>query len=293
MATTFATGASVVTLPKFDPEQFLSTMAEHKVTVGMLVPPICIFLAKHPMVDDYDLSALRMIFSGAAPLDAATEAACASRLGGVVMRQGSGMTELSPVSHLNPRPGSSAPIKTGTIGKIVPNMECKVVCTDTGAELGPHGVGELWMKGPNRMVGYLNRPDANAETITEDGFLKTGDIGHFDEDGYFTISDRIKDLIKVKGFQVAPAELEGLLLSHPAVADCAVIGVPDDMAGEVPKAFIALKPGIEEGDATVTDIKQFIADTVAEFKQIAHITFVETIPKSAAGKILKRMLRDQ
>ena len=292
MATTFATGATVVTLPKFDPPEFLATMQEYKVTVGMLVPPICIFLAKHPMVDQFDLTSLRMIFSGAAPLDAATEAACSNRLNGVVMRQGSGMTELAPVSHLNPRPGSAAPIKTGTIGKIVPNMECKIVCSDTGAELGPNSVGELWMRGPNRMVGYLNRPDANAETITADGFLKSGDIGFYDEDGYFTISDRIKDLIKVKGFQVAPAELEGLLLSHPMVADCAVIGVPDDLAGEVPKAFVMLKPGVEGTEATASDIKSFVAELVAEYKEIKHISFVETIPKSAAGKILKRMLRD-
>ena len=206
------------------------------------------------------------------------------------MRQGSGMTELSPVSHVNPTPDSAKPVKTGSIGLALPMVDCRIVDPATGSDLGPNETGELWIQGPNRMVGYLNRPDATSETLSEDGYLKSGDVAYVDDDGYYYIVDRLKELIKVKGFQVAPAELEGLLLAHEAVADCAVLGVPDDRAGELPRAYVVLKANAQ---ATENEIKSAIAEQVAEYKQLESVVFVEEIPKSASGKILKRVLRDQ
>ena len=169
-------------------------------------------------------------------------------------------------------------------------VDCRIVDPETGSELGPNETGELWIQGPNRMVGYLNRPDATTETLSEDGYLKSGDVAYVDEDGYYYIVDRLKELIKVKGFQVAPAELEGLLLAHEAVADCAVLGVPDDRAGELPRAYVVLKADTK---ATENEIKSAIAEQVAEYKQLESVVFVDEIPKSASGKILKRVLRDQ
>jgi 4-coumarate--CoA ligase len=195
------------------------------------------------------------------------------------------MTELSPVSHApfwhDPRPS--------TVGLLVANCEARVVDPETGDDLGVGEDGELWIRGPNVMKGYLNNAGATAATIDDDGWLHTGDIGHVDADGYWFIVDRVKELIKVKGFQVPPAELEALLISHPAVADVAVIGVPDEEAGERPKAFVVLKPGVETTEA---DLQAFVADHVASYKRISEVAFVDAIPKSPSGKILRRLLRD-
>jgi 4-coumarate--CoA ligase len=195
------------------------------------------------------------------------------------------MTELSPLSHATPW-GEPRP---GTVGLLVPSCEARVVDTETGADLGVDEDGELWIRGPNVMKGYLNNADATAATIDAGGWLHTGDIGHVDADGYWYIVDRVKELIKVKGFQVPPAELEALLLAHPAVADAAVIGVPDEEAGERPKAFVVLKPGAE---ADASELQGFVAEHVAHYKKLSEVAFVDAIPKSPSGKILRRLLRD-
>ncbi len=236
-------------------------------------------------MEHYDLSSLRIVFSGAAPLSAELAEEAAVRLG-VEVVQGYGLTETSPVTHATP-PGGYKP---GSSGVTISNTEVRVVDTETGADLGVDEDGEIWIRGPQVMMGYLNRPEATSITIDEDGWLHTGDIGHIDADDHLYIVDRLKELIKYKGFQVPPAELEALLLTHPDVADAAVIGVPDLEAGELPKAFVVLKPGHE---ATPGALMEFVAGHVAHYKQIRMVELVAEIPKSASGKILRRLLRDQ
>jgi acyl-CoA synthetase (AMP-forming)/AMP-acid ligase II len=277
-------GATVVTMPRFDMEQFLQTIQKYRVTYAHLVPPLILALAKHPLVDQYDLSSLRVIFSGAAPLGADVQKACAARLH-CAISQGYGLTETSPVTHLMPeRPVE----KPGSIGPVIPNTEVKIVDVATGRELGPNEQGELLIRGPQVMQGYLNNPQATAHSIDREGWLHTGDIGYADDEGDFYIVDRLKELIKYKGLQIAPAELEAVLLAHPAVADAAVIGVADEEAGEVPKAFVVLK-GESDADALLA----YVAGRVAPYKKIRQLEFVAQIPKSASGKILRRLLVEQ
>lgn len=276
------TGATIVTLPRFDLEQFLQTICKYGVTLAHLVPPIVLGLSKHPAVDDYDLSKLRMIFSGAAPLDGNLTEACMRRLN-CKIRQGYGMTETSPVTHSSP--ANHLEVKLGSVGVPAPATECKIVSLETGEMLGPRREGELCVRGPQVMKGYLNRPEATAATIDREGWLHTGDIAYADEEGHFYIVDRAKELIKYKGFQVPPAELEGVLLTHPAIADAAVIPVPDPEAGEIPKAYVVLKAG-----ATSEDIMNYVAERVAPYKKIRAVEFIDKIPKSPSGKILRRVL---
>ena len=278
-------GNTIVTMPRFDLEQFLSLHQEHRVTRGFVAPPMVVALAKHPIVDNYDLSALRWILSGAAPLSADLAIECGRRLGCEVV-QGYGMTELSPVSHATP----TGMFKPGSVGVTVPNTEVDIVDPVTGSSLGIDEDGEVWVRGPQVMKGYLNNESATRSTVDEDGWLHTGDIGHLDADGHLFIVDRLKELIKYKGFQVPPAELEALLLTHPQVVDAAVIGLPDDEAGEIPAAYVVLKQG---QDVTSADIQRFVADKVASYKQVRKVTFIDAIPKSASGKILRRVLRDE
>lgn len=280
-----AGGATIVTLPRFDLEQALSIIQERRISRFYVVPPIVLALAKHPLVDQYDLTSLTQVFSGAAPLSAELAGEAAARIDCEVA-QGFGMTELSPVSHAS-LPGH---FKPGTVGIGIPNTETRIVDPETGEDQGVGGVGEIWVRGPQVMKGYLNNPDATAATIDADGFLHTGDIGVIDEDGHVSIVDRLKELIKYKGFQIAPAELEALLLTHPAIADAAVIGVADEEAGEAPRAFVVLKPGQE---LTSDDVTAFMQDKVATYKIVHDVVFTDAIPKSASGKILRRLLRDQ
>ena len=277
-------GVTTVTLPRFDLEEFLKVMQDHAVTRAYLVPPIVLALAKHPIVDRYDLSPLKSIISGAAPLSTELADEVTARLG-VEVLQGYGMTETSPATHI----ALEGCGKPGSVGGVVPSSECRIVDVSTGDDVEQGDSGEIWVRGPHIMKGYLNNPQATADTIDADGWLHTGDIGYMDADGDFYIVDRLKELIKYKGFQVPPAELEGLLLSHPAVADAAVIPIPDDEAGEIPKAFVVLKPGTE---ATAGELQDFIAGQVATFKQIRELEFIEAIPKAVSGKILRRVLRD-
>ena len=278
-------GATIVTLPRFDLEQFLKCIDDYKVTLAHLVPPVVLALSKSPVVDNFDLSTLGTIFSGAAPLDETLTRACMARLN-CQIRQGYGMTETSPVTHSSP--SDPAQVKFGSVGVCAPNTECKIIDLETGAPLGPNKEGEICVRGPQIMKGYLNRADATAQTIDEEGWLHTGDIGYANEDHHFFIVDRAKELIKYKGFQVPPAELEAILLSHQSIADAAVVPFPDDEAGEVPKAFVVLR-----GDATADEILTFVAERVAPYKKIRGVEFIDKIPKSASGKILRRILVDR
>jgi acyl-CoA synthetase (AMP-forming)/AMP-acid ligase II len=276
-------GGTVVSMPRFDLEQFLQALERHGVTRAFLVPPILLALAKHPLVDQFDLSKVECIVSAAAPLGADVAEAVAQRLGCVV-KQGYGMTEASPVTHGLPDDMN----RLGSVGMTIPNTETMIVDVETGAAVGPGETGEVWVRGPQVMKGYLNRPDATAATVDEDGWLHTGDVGRMDEDGYLYIVDRIKELIKYKGFQVAPAELEALLAAHPSIADAAVIGAPDEEAGEIPKAFVVLK-----GEIGTDEILEYVAERVSPYKRIRLLEIVDQIPRSASGKILRRVLLER
>ena len=279
-------GGTLVTMPRFDLQQFLELLQKHGVTMAYLVPPIVLALAKHPMIDDYDISKLRNILSGAAPLPEPVAKACVERLG-VILRQGYGLTETSPVTHAN---GKDREIKNTSVGFVLPNTEYRIVdlSTETDAETGQ--LGEVWIRGPQVMQGYLNNPEATSDMIDDERWLHTGDIGYADADGYLFVVDRLKELIKYKGMQVAPAELEGVIQAHPAVADVAVIPVPNLEAGEIPKAFVVLKPDTE---ATAGAIMAHVAARVAPHKKVRLVEFIDAIPKVPSGKILRRELRDR
>jgi acyl-CoA synthetase (AMP-forming)/AMP-acid ligase II len=273
-------GATCITLPRFDLEAFLRMLQDWPITLAHIVPPIAVALAKHPVVDNYDLSGVRWLFSGAAPLGPQLTEAVEARLS-VRVRQGYGMTEASPATHYTV-PGAHRP---GKIGPLMPCTEGRIVDPETGADLPAGKPGEVWVRGPQVMKGYLNNPEATARTVDVDGWLRTGDIGIVDDDGYLEIVDRLKELIKVNGFQVAPAELEAVLLKHPDIADAAVIPVGDEVAGQVPKAIVVLRAPL-----SAEAVMAFVEEHVAHFKRVRHVAFVESIPKSPSGKILRRVL---
>jgi len=280
-----ANGMTVVTMPRFDLETALQLIEKLRITRFFAVPPMVLALAKSPLVENYDLSSLKQVFSGAAPLggDLADEAA--KRIGCEIV-QGYGMTELSPVTHATPQ-GQYRP---GTSGKAVSNTKCRIVDPDSGEDQDVGGRGELWVRGPMVMKGYLNNPGATAATIDEDGWLHTGDVAVLDEAGHYSIVDRIKELIKYKGFQVPPAELEAVLITHPNIVDVAVVGIADDEAGELPKAFVVCAPG---STVTLEDAQTLVAQHLVSYKQVRALEVIESIPKSASGKILRRELRDR
>jgi acyl-CoA synthetase (AMP-forming)/AMP-acid ligase II len=273
-------GATVLTLPRFELESFLGLLQDWRIPIAHVVPPMAIALARHPVVDRYDLSSLRWVFSAAAPLGEPIIDALEQRLG-VGVRQGYGMTEASPATHF----GVPTHTRRGTVGSLVPNTECRIVDPETGTDAAAGKPGEVWARGPQVMKGYLNNLAATAATVDAEGWLHTGDIGLVDEDGFLVITDRLKELIKVKGCQVAPAELEALLLTHPQISDAAVIGIPDDTAGERPKAFVVTNAPLSE-----EDVLAFVDRRVAHYKRLAAVTFVDAIPKSPSGKILRRIL---
>ncbi|MEU9549442.1 4-coumarate--CoA ligase family protein [Streptomyces werraensis] len=282
-------GATVVVLPRFDLEQFLAAVQNHRITALYVAPPIVLALAKHPLVAQYDLSSLKHVISAAAPLDASLAAACAQRLGLPPVGQAYGMTELSPGTHVVPLDlMEEAP--PGTVGKLIAGTEMRIVSLDDpGKDLGPGESGEILIRGPQVMKGYLGRPDATAAMIDGDGWLHTGDVGHVDDDGWLFVVDRVKELIKYKGFQVAPAELEALLLTHPGVADAAVIGVYNEDGNEVPHAFVVRHPSAPE--LTEGEVMMYVAERVAPYKRVRHVTFIDGVPRAASGKILRRELR--
>jgi acyl-CoA synthetase (AMP-forming)/AMP-acid ligase II len=275
-------GATVVTMPRFDLEQYLELVQRHRVTILHVVPPIALALAKHPLVDRFDLSAVRAAFSAAAPLGDSVANALHQRLG-FRISQAYGMTELSGASHLGP--ATEDKIKPASGGRLMPNMECKIVDVGTGAEVPVGEPGEILVRGPLVMRGYFGQAGATAATIDGEGWLRTGDIGYVDADGDFFIVDRTKELIKYKGLQVAPAELESVLLGHPAIADACVIGIADEEAGEVPKAFV-----VKKGEIDDRLVMAWVAERVAPHKKLRAVEFVSELPKSATGKLLRRVL---
>lgn len=280
--------ATLVTQPRFEFQSFLETHQKYNVTFTFIAPPIAVLLAKHPLVDKYDLSSLRGVLSGAASLDSELANAVEERLG-VHVQQGFGMTETSPVTHLN----LNKDLARGSIGQPVANTEHRLVDIDTGEEVGvptegQSEVGELWVRGPQIMKQYLNNPAETANILLEDGWLRTGDLAAYDEHGNVFIVDRLKEVIKYKGYQVPPAELEAMLLTHPEVADVAVVGVTRDDGLEIPKAFVVRQ---HNAHATEDDMMAFVAERVAPYKKVRKLEFVDQIPKSSTGKILRRELK--
>ncbi|AFM16617.1 acyl-CoA synthetase (AMP-forming)/AMP-acid ligase II [Mycolicibacterium chubuense NBB4] len=288
--------ARLVIMPSFDLGEFLGNIAEHKCTIAFIAPPVAVALAKHPLVDEHDLSSLKVVMSGAAPLDADLGHAVAQRLDCRVV-QGYGMSELSPVSHITPfdsgRLDMHVDAPLSSVGWTVSNAVSKIVDPETGAEIGVPAeglseTGELLFKGPNVMAGYLNNDEATRATIDDDGWLHTGDLARVDAHGCVYIVDRLKELIKYKGYQVPPAELEAVLLSHPEIVDAAVVGVLDGEGEEVPKAFV-----VTQGDSALTDadVMEFVAGQVAPYKKVRQVEFIDAIPKSSSGKILRKDLK--
>jgi acyl-CoA synthetase (AMP-forming)/AMP-acid ligase II len=283
-------GATVVVLPRFELDQFLAAIQKHRINGLYVAPPIVLALAKHPAVAAYDLSSLEYIVSAAAPLDASLAEACSARLKLPPVRQAYGMTELSPGTHVVPLDAVDPP--PGAVGRLLPSTEMRILSLDDPAQdAEPGAEGEVAIRGPQVMKGYLGRPDATAAMIDAEGWVHTGDVGRVDEDGWLFVVDRVKELIKYKGFQVAPAELEALLLTHDGVADAAVIGVYDEDGNEVPKAYVVRQP--HAAGLTGEDIIAFVAGQVAPYKKIRRVEFVDGVPRAASGKILRRELRER
>jgi acyl-CoA synthetase (AMP-forming)/AMP-acid ligase II len=272
-------GSTVVTLPRYEHDAHLRMIAEHGVTRAFLAPPMVLGLANRGG-GRHDLSSLRYAISGAAPLDVDV-ARRAEAVLGCPIRQGYGMTEASPGITLVPEDGFTG-TPAGSVGTLLPSTEARLVDPATGEDSAE---GELWVRGPQVMAGYLDDPEATAATVVEGGWLRTGDVARIDGDVY-RIVDRLKELIKYKGYQVAPAELEALLLTHPDVLDAAVIGVPHTEGGEAPKAFV-----VSSAPTDPDVLMEWVAARVAPYKKVRSVEFVDAIPKSPSGKILRRLLR--
>ncbi|MCJ1350697.1 MAG: hypothetical protein MMC33_000678 [Icmadophila ericetorum] len=282
-------GLTLVVMSKFDIEKFCQYVQDYKITFSYIVPPVVLLLGKHPCVDKYDLSTLRMLNSGAAPLTKELVETVYKRLK-VPIKQGYGLSETSPTTHTQPWERWESTI--GSVGTLLPNQTAKYMSPEE-KEVPVGEVGELWIKGPNVFLGYLNNPEGTRNALTDDGYFRTGDVGYQDNDGNFYITDRVKELIKYKGFQVPPAELEGILTSHPMVDDVAVIGIYEpSQASEVPRAYVVPAKGVEAGPKTEKEIQDWLAAKVANHKKLrGGVRFVDEIPKSAAGKILRRLLK--
>ncbi|KAH0818691.1 hypothetical protein GEV33_004100 [Tenebrio molitor] len=275
----------IVVIKRFREELFLKAIQDHKIENLWLAPPLVVLLAKSPLVEKYNLSSIKEVVSGAAPLSRETEEAVKKRLNIDLIRQGYGLTEAT----LGVIMMSAGDKKHGSSGRVVTYMSCKVRDPETGRSLGPGEIGELCFKGPMLMKGYYGNDEATRNSFTSDGWLLTGDLGYYDEDNYFYVVDRLKELIKYKGFQVAPAELEAILLNHPNIKDVGVVGVPDEEVGELPLAFVVKDP---QSNLTEDDIIKYVAEKVSSQKRLrGGVVFVPAIPKNPSGKILRRELR--
>ena len=275
-------GATIVSTPRFDPASFLALLERYQVTYLAGPPPLASFLAHHPSVLDHDLSHLELVGSGGAPLPAATHRALARRLHQCAVGQGWGLTETAGAICIPTRPSGTAP---GTVGPLLPNTELRVVDPASGAELGPGVDGELQARGPQTMLGYLHRPDESADMITAEGWVRTGDLGHVDTTGTVVVVDRLKELIKVNAFQVAPAEVEAVLVQHPAIVDAAVVGRPDDHRGQVPVAYV-----IANSNVSADELAAWITPRLAPYKRPTEYRQVEQLPRTPSGKLLRRHL---
>jgi acyl-CoA synthetase (AMP-forming)/AMP-acid ligase II len=282
LAAGLCAGATVVTMPRFELERFLGLLEEHRVTVLVGAPPIAAALASHPLVARHDLSSLQLVVSGGAPLSAETQCALAERLPHAAVGQGWGMTETTVGATMPDRECGTIP---GSVGRVMPNTELRVVDPASGADLPAGGRGELWVRGPQVMAGYLGRPEATAEIVDPDGWLHTGDLGEVDREGNVFVVDRLKELIKVSAHQVAPAELEALLATHPAVVDAAVIPQPDPERGEVPLAVV-----VARGELDAHELMAWVAERVSPHKRIRAVRFAASIPRTPSGKVLRRAL---
>jgi acyl-CoA synthetase (AMP-forming)/AMP-acid ligase II len=281
MNSSLLNGATIVTMPRFDPEAYLQAVQDHRITRLFVVPTIAVLLAKSPLVDRYDLSSLDSIISGGAALDPEIARMVRERLG-CRINQGYGLTE-GLVSFMQ----EENSLASASVGRPTANVECKIVDTATGQELGTYQDGEILIRGPHVMKGYLNAEEATGKVLEPDGFLRTGDLGHFDDNGELFIVDRIKELIKYKGQQVSPVELEAVLMTHPDVADAAVVGIPDEDAGELPVGFV-----VAAGPATAEQLMGFVSERVAPYKKIRRIEFIDRIPRTPVGKTERRSLKE-
>ncbi len=279
-------GAKMVLVPKFEPTKILETVQKQKVTVFCGVPTMYSALLANPELGKYDLTSIRVCISGASSLPPQVQKRFMEVTGGF-LAEGYGLTEASPVAHCTPVDKSMRTVKIGSIGLPLPDTDAQIVDLETGKPLKHGETGELAVKGPQVMKGYWRRPGETSQAFI-DGWLLTGDIAHMDTDGYFYITDRKKDLIKTKDYSVYPRELEDILYEHPEVNLCAVVGKPDQIAGEVPKAYIVLK---ERATVSAEEILTFINNKVAHYKAIQEVEFRKELPLNPAGKVLKRLLQ--
>ncbi len=289
MGAAMYSGATAVLMERFEPNEAMRLIEQHKISLLYVVPPVLVMLSGWAELPKFNLSSIRHAMCGAAPL-APEVGRRFQKLTGVRVVQGYGLTEAAPLTHINPVYSDDLNILE-TVGLPVHDTEQKIVDIETGQkELGVGEIGEICVRGPQVMRGYWRAPEASAATI-RNGWLHTGDIGYIDANGYVTIQDRKKEMIKYKGFGIAPAEIEALLFEHPGVADAAVIGKPDDEAGEVPKAFVVKRP--DHPDLTAEELLEFAAGRLAKYKTVQEIEFIDAIPKNPSGKILRRILKEK
>ena len=288
MNTAVASASTMILIPRFDMIEVLKSIEKYKATIFSGVTTLYAALLDHPDIENYDLSSLNFCICGASALPPEIQRRFMDLTGSVLV-EGYGLTEASPVTHGNPLDPTLETVKIGSIGLTWPDTEAKIVDSLSGAEVPSGGTGELVIKGPQVMRGYWNMPEETANVL-RDGWLYTGDIARKDDDGYYFLVDRAKDLIKYKGHSVYPREIEDVLYEHPAVKLCAVVGVPDEVNGEIPKAFVVLKDDVE---ASEEEIIQFVKDRVAAYKRIRHLEFRKELPMSPAMKILRRELRNE
>lgn len=282
-------------MQRFELDKFLQLIQQQRITYAYIVPPVALALAKHPLVDKYNLTSLRMLHSSAAPTANDLIKTIYNRLK-VPLKQGYGLTEASPGVASQSWTTWDKPI--GSSGRLIPSMSIKIIdnTSDDNKEVPQGQEGEIWLKGPNIFKGYFNNPKATTDSIDTEGWYRTGDIGYVDLNSNVCITDRVKELIKYNGFQVAPAQLENLLLAHPAVNDVAVIGVySEEFATELPRAYIVLADNYKnsEKDMTEKELKDWLHPKIAPYKRLrGGVRFVDAVPKSAAGKLLRRVLKE-